>query len=100
MILSLRPRGCVLYTDNYYTSVSLAKHFFEQYRWTVTGTFTPSDKKAKQDEEFPFRRLSHGARDSVKQGWKREAVIKMKTPTGKIYYIQATTWLDWVETGI
>jgi hypothetical protein len=87
-------RGRVLYTDNYYTSMALAKHFFEKYRWTITGTFTPSDKKAKSDEDFPFRRLSRGAKDSVKRGWKREAVIKMKTPTGKVYYIQATTWRD------
>ena len=30
----------------------------------------------------------------VERGWFREAVIKMKTPSGKTYYIQCTTWRD------
>jgi hypothetical protein len=87
-------KGRVLYTDNYYTSVALAKHFFEKYRWTIVGTFSTSDKKARADHDFPFLKLSRGARDSVKRDWFREAVIELKTPTGKMYYIQATTWRD------
>jgi len=34
----------VLYTDNYYTSVKLAKHMFEKYQWTIIGTILPTDK--------------------------------------------------------
>ena len=30
----------------------------------------------------------------VPRGWFREAAIKLKTPKGKIYYVQATTWRD------
>ena len=37
----LETRGRVLYTDNYYTSIKLAKHMFEQYGWTMTGTYVP-----------------------------------------------------------
>jgi hypothetical protein len=72
-------KGRVLYTDNYYTSVALAKHFFEKYRWTIVGTFSTSDKKARADHDFPFLKLSRGARDSVKRDWFREAVIELKT---------------------
>ena len=39
-------------------------------------------------------KLSNGARNSVKRGWFREAVLKLKSPTGTTYYIQATTWRD------
>jgi hypothetical protein len=34
------PRGHSLYTDNYYTSMKLAKHLFEKYRWTMVGTIS------------------------------------------------------------
>eukprot|EP00956_Cyclotella_meneghiniana_P022924 scaffold43919_cov42-Cyclotella_meneghiniana.AAC.1 len=87
-------KGRILYTDNYYTSVKLARYFFEEFGWTITGTYAPTDKKSRSDEDFPFLRLSRGARDSVKRGWFREAVLELRTPTGKKYYIQATTWRD------
>lgn len=87
-------KGRVLYTDNYYTSVKLARYFFEEFGWTITGTYSPTDKKSRQDEDFPFLRLSQGARDSVKRGWFREAVLALKTPSGKQFYVQATTWQD------
>ena len=87
-------RGRVLYTDNWYTSMKLAKHFFEKYGWTICGTVTLTDKKSRQDEDVPFLKLSGGALRMVERGWFREAVIKMKTPSGKTYYIQCTTWRD------
>ena len=90
----LKARGRILYTDNYYTSVALAKRFFEKYGWTITGTFVPTDKKLRSGEDFPFLKLSNGARDSVGRGWFREAVIQLKAPSGTKYYIQATTWRD------
>ena len=37
-------RGHVLFTDNFYTLVKLAKHMFEKYGWTICGTITPTDK--------------------------------------------------------
>eukprot|EP00956_Cyclotella_meneghiniana_P002128 scaffold2418_cov58-Cyclotella_meneghiniana.AAC.2 len=45
-------------------------------------------RKSRADSDF-FLRLSRGAKDSVKRGWFREAVLEMKTPSGKKYYIQA-----------
>ena len=90
----LTSRGRVLYTDNYYTSIKLAKHMFDKYGWSVVGTTVPTEKKDRQAEDFPFLKLSNGARNSVHRGWFREAVIKLKSPSGTTYYIQATTWRD------
>ena len=88
-------KGHVLYTDNWYTSVALAQHMvFEKHRWTIVGTIVPTDKKGRSGLDIPFHKLSKGARESVSKGWYREAVIEMKTPTGKKYYIQVTTWRD------
>lgn len=33
-------RGHVLYVDNYYTSIKLARHLYEEYNWFLTGTLT------------------------------------------------------------
>jgi len=85
-------RGRVLYTDNYYTSVKLAKESFEKYGWTIVGTISPTDKKSREDEDIPFIKLSNGARLGVEHGWLCEAVIQLKSPSGKTYYIQCTTW--------
>ena len=87
-------KGRVLYTDNYYTSMALVRHFMDNYGWSIVGTFNASEKKSRADLDFPFLKLSRGARDSVKLGWFREAVIELRTPTGKTYYVQATTWKD------
>ena len=87
-------RGRVLYTDNYYTSVKLAKHMFNEYGWTIVGTISPTDKKSRADEDIPFLKLSNGAQNGVKRGWFREAVIKLKTKSGKHYYMQCTNWRD------
>ena len=58
-----------MYTDNYYTSVKLAKLMFEKYGWTIVGTISPIDKKSREDEDIPFPKLSNGARLGVKRGW-------------------------------
>ncbi len=42
----------VLYTDNWYTSMKLAKLMFVKYGWTICGTITPTDKKSREDETF------------------------------------------------
>jgi hypothetical protein len=90
----LKTRGRVLFTDNYYTSIKLSKHMFEQYGWTTVGTIVPTDKKHRENDDFPFLKLSNGARSSIERGWFREAVIKILSPRGTVYYIQATTWRD------
>ena len=83
-----------MYADNYYTSVKLARYFFDEFGWTITGTYSPTNKKSRQDEDFAFLRLSQGACDSVKRGWVREAVLALKSPSGKQFYVQVTMWCD------
>ena len=89
-----KSRGRVLYTNNYYTSMKLAMHMFETYGWTIVGTIVPTNKKSNENLDVPFLKLSNGARLAVDRGWMREAVIKLKTKTGKTYYIQNTIWRD------
>jgi len=87
------PRGRTLYTDNYYTSMKLAKHLFEKYKWTMVGTIVLTDKKTRDDHDIPFLKLSNGARNGLERGWFREACLKLRagrTP----YYVQCTTWKD------
>ena len=33
----LTSHGHILFTDNYYTSIKLAKHMYEKHGWTVVG---------------------------------------------------------------
>ena len=39
-------------------------------------------------------KLLNGTRKMVKRRWLSEAIFKLKTPNGKVYYIQFTTWQD------
>ena len=87
-------RGRTLYTDNWYTTMELAKHLWEKYRWTFCGTMTPTDKQSREDHDVPFLKLSNGALSNVERGWFREAVLKLKTATQKVFYVQHTTWKD------
>jgi hypothetical protein len=89
-----RSRGRTLYTDNYYTSIKLAKHLFEKYRWTLVGTIVPTDtKKTREDHDIPFLKLSKEARNQLNRGWFWEACIQLSA--GKThYYLQCTTWND------
>ena len=64
--------GRVLYIDNWYTSISLAKYLYEKYKWLVNGTITPTDKKTRSGDDIPFLKLSNGALLKVKRGWNLE----------------------------
>jgi hypothetical protein len=87
-------QGRVLVTDNYHTTVKLAKHMFEQYGWTIVGTIVPTDKVTRADKDFPFLELLQGAKNEVKRGWYCEAVMECMTTFNIIYYLQATTWRE------
>ncbi len=91
------PRGRTFYNDNYYTSVKLAKHLFDKYRWTMVGTIVPTDKKMREDHDILFLKLSNRVCNGLERGWFCEAWVKLsadRTP----YYLQCTTWKD--KTGI
>ncbi len=61
--------------DNFYTTANLAWHMFERYGWTLVGTVVPTDKKTRVDNDNLFCKLSNGAKNEVKHGWFREAVL-------------------------
>jgi hypothetical protein len=58
-------RACTIYSDNYYTSIKLAKHLYKEYTWSLVGTIVPTDKKQRADEDVPFIKLSNGARNML-----------------------------------
>ena len=62
-------KGRTLYTDNYYTSMKLAKYTFENYHLIIVGTMNTTDKKLRQDRNFPYLKLSNGARNKLGCGW-------------------------------
>ncbi len=87
-------RGRILYTDNWYTSIMLAKTLFEQYGWRFCGTQVATEKKARSKLDLPFNKLSKGALKEVHRGWFREAAVEMKMSNAKTYWIQCSTWKD------
>ncbi len=87
--------GCTLYSDNYYTSVKMAKHLYKKYWWTLVGTVVPTEKTSRSDEDLPFVKLSNGARNKLRRGWFCEAyMMKNLSMSMKAYYMQCTTWKD------
>ncbi len=71
--------GWILYTDNWYTSIKLAK----DYHWRFCGTLALTNKKSRIGLDVPFVELSKGVLRLVDQGWFREAVVKQTTKTEK-----------------
>ena len=72
--------------------MALAKPMWVKHKQKICVTITSTGKKYHQYHDIPFLKLSKGALREVKRGWFREAVIEMKTPTGKKF--QCTTWCD------
>ena len=87
-------KGSTLYINDWYTSMVLAQHLFEQYRQTVVGTILSTEKKSDEDRHVSFTKLSSEDNNSISKGWFREAIIEMKTFHAKKYYMQCTTWRD------
>ena len=56
--------GRILYTDNWYTLIKLARTLFERYNWLFVGTSIPTDKKVREAYDIPFHKLSNQALDS------------------------------------
>ena len=89
-----RVRGRTLHTDNYYTSMALAKSMFKKYRWEIFGTITPTDKKSHSYHDIPFIKFQNGSRNGLQRGWYHGSEINIKNQTGKAYFIQCTTWRE------
>jgi hypothetical protein len=93
--ISLEAQGRTLYTDNYYTSMSLVKHLYNKYRWTCVGTIVPTEKNERASHDLLFHKLSNGARNMIERGWYCKAAIKLRAKNSRHnYFIQCTTWKD------
>jgi hypothetical protein len=87
--------GRTIYSNNYYTSVKMAKHLYKKYQWTLVGTVVPTKKTSRSDEDLPFVKLFNGARNKLRRGWFHEAYMMKNLPRSrKAYYMQCTTWKD------
>ena len=62
---SLNPEGGRSTPGNYYTLMTIAKHMFNKYGWTVVGTIVPTDNKSRSNHDIPFRKLSKGSRNEL-----------------------------------
>ena len=62
--------------------------------WTIVGTIVATDKQVQAKLNLPFNKLTKGALKALKRGWFWEAVIKMFTKAGEVFYVQCTTWRD------
>jgi hypothetical protein len=63
----------------------------------LVGTYALTKKKSRTADDFPFAKLSNGALQKVKCGWKRIARWKIVLkPDGRLplYTVQATVWKD------
>ncbi len=89
-------QGCTLYTDNYYTLMSVLKHLYNEYRWTCVGTIVPTEKNEWAAQDISSLKLSNGAQNMVKRGWYCKTVLKLKAEQSNqaYYYIQCTMWKD------
>ena len=97
--------GRRLFMDNYYTTMKVVTKLYEKHGWVCAGTVVQTKKKASKREknDFPFTKISNGARDLVDRGWSRRATQTMKTSSGATYKVQATIWKDkkivgWLHT--
>ena len=85
--------GRILYTDNWYTSVSLARDLYWEYKWLFVGTIIPTEKKGREGYDIPFHKLSKGALRTIVRGWSRRATLCEKRGNRKLV-LQVTNWRD------
>ena len=85
-------RGRTLYTNNYYMSMALSNHMFNNYVWKISVTIVSTDKKSRADNDIPFLKFPNVSRNGLQLGWYHGSEINIKNQTGKAYFIQCTTW--------
>ena len=88
--------GRILYTDNFYTSLRVMKYIYVSFSMLLVGTYALTKKKSRTADDFPFAKLSNGALNRVKRGWKRMARRKIvnRNQITPLYTVQATVWKD------
>jgi hypothetical protein len=90
--------GCILYTDNYYTSMTVARKLYELYHWLFVGTCRLTTKERQGEDDFQFHKLSNGAMKSIPRGWSCRATTRefdfCHESCIEKYCDQCTVWKD------
>lgn len=94
-----REAGRTLFTDNWYTSTSLAAHLEEAYNMALVGTFRLTKKKGRTGADFPFSKPSNPAVKATHRAWFRQASARLADVVGNAAskstaWVTATIWKD------
>ena len=87
----------ILYTDSYYTSISLAVQLLCVYGIYLVGTYTPKKGKPAASGSYPFKKMKGALTKLVKRGWVRRATQAFKQQPGPFrtsVVVQAIIWKD------
>jgi len=85
-----QQKGRILFTDNWYTSMTTAKACWEQFSMLYVGTVSLTNKGACTKDDFPFDQLSKGAQSQITRGWFRRAIQTITVRGNGTYKLQAT----------
>ena len=61
-------KGIILYCDNWYTTIRLAKYLYETYRWLFVGTVVANEPKNRNENSVPFKKAVIWCFEESKQG--------------------------------
>ena len=95
--------GRCLVTDNWYSTFKLMRLIWLTFKMLLIGTFTPTKKRSRTADDYPFPKLSNGAMKKIPQGWTRIAFQNAMTEKDvhrdaakrkPLYTVQATIWKD------
>jgi hypothetical protein len=73
--------GRVLYTDSFYTSISLMEFCFARYGFVVVCTYSLTSNVSRAAPDFPFHKLSNSALRLANRGWTRRATRNLASIT-------------------
>ena len=93
--------GRTLYTDNWYTNATVMAMIHKEFNMSMLGTYTPTKKKSRTADDFPFHKLTNGALRRVQRGWMRAAYQNVFLGGSRpAYTMQATIWKDKKQVGL
>eukprot|EP00041_Stephanoeca_diplocostata_P002546 m.226 g.226 ORF g.226 m.226 type:complete len:310 (-) comp134_c0_seq1:7-936(-) len=86
-----------MFTDNWYTSLTLASWLFSRFGMYLIGTMRLTAKLSRTAFDFPFHKFSPSTSKNLKHGFMRRAVMRfadivLNLP--KHLYAQAIIWKD------
>ena len=73
----------IIYTNNWYTSIKLARTLFKEYNWLFFVTSSPTGKKTREEYDIPFHKLSNFDLNYILRGCSRRATTHIIGGNGK-----------------